>query len=91
MSTKLHHRLPLGTKVTFEGDAQIYIVDQYTNLLGPCGPGCIDHDGDCYCTPHITVRKESWSSKPLIKLKYIFDPITHHGREATTLERTPIL
>lgn len=90
MTPRLKHRLPLGTRVSFEGDSSIYIVDSYNELLGPCGPDC-KWDHDCYHEAHMTVRKESWTAMPLVKLKYIFDPITHHGREATTLERTPIL
>lgn len=90
MSTHLHHRLPLGTKVSFEGDSNIYIVDSYKNLLGPCGPTCT-HDHDCYREPHITVRQEIWTSLPLSKLKHIFDdPIGHYGRVPTQLERTPL-
>lgn len=79
----------METHVSFEGDSQIYVVDQYSNLLGPCRWDCpMDHDH--FKEAHVCVRKQSWTSMPLSKLKHIFDPTTHVGREATQLERTPL-
>lgn len=86
---RLKHRLPLGTKVSFEGDAQIYRVASYQDVLGPCEPDCTS-DHDCYEEAYMTVSKESWTAFPLSKLKHVFDhPNGHSGRDATEAERTP--
>lgn len=86
----LHHDIPLGTKVSFEGgSSRIYVVDSYQELLGPCPPDCsLDHD--CYDEPYITVREESWKAFPLRELKHIFDQPNHMGRDATETEKTPV-
>lgn len=80
------HRIPLGTHVSFEGDAQIYVVDQYRDVIKACEPDC-DLDHDCYEEPYICVKKEIWTARPLSKLKNIFDNPSHVGRAATTEEK----
>lgn len=68
----MKHTLPLETRVSFEGDGQIYVVDNYQDLLGPCPPNCtIDHD--CYTEPYINVRVQHWTAMPLSKLRHVFD------------------
>lgn len=84
----MKHRIPLGTKVSFEGESFVYIVADYQDVLGPCPPDCTT-DHDCYEEAYITVKQEIGRAFPLSKLKHIFDPVTHHGREATLEERTP--
>ena len=67
----MKHNIRLGTKVSFEGDSNIYIVDRYQDLLSPCSEDCKD-DHDHYKEPYITVRQQSWTAFPLSKLKYRF-------------------
>ncbi len=81
----MKHQIPLGTKVTFEGGSQVYVVDSYQTLLhcDPSGDDCSVHMGeDCYYEPFVCVRQESWTAFPLSKLKTIFLP-NGIGREAT--------
>lgn len=68
----MKHNIPLGTPVSFVGDAQVHIVDNYQELLGPCPPDCKE-DHDCYIEPYICIRVQHWTAKPLSQLKTIFD------------------
>ena len=67
----MKHNIKLGTKVSFKGDSNIYVVDSYQDLLGPCSEDCKD-DHDHYEEPYITVRQQSWTAFPLSKLQYRF-------------------
>jgi hypothetical protein len=78
------HRVPLGTKVSFEGDAYVYETSDYQTVL-ECPPDC-DNDHDCFTEPHICVSKTSMSSFPLSKLRTIFGK-DGFGRNPTAKER----
>jgi hypothetical protein len=67
----MKHNIPLGTKVSFHGDSNIYVVDQYQTLLS-CEPDCKE-DHDCYTEPCLCVRKQSWIAFPLSQIDYVFD------------------
>lgn len=85
----MKHTIPLGTRVSFdlpEVMSEVFEVDQYQDVL-MCEPDCaMDHD-DHWPEPYINVRTCRWTSYPLSKIEYIFDPITHQGRKATEFDK----
>lgn len=78
------HRLPLGTKVVFEGDSYIYETADYQTVL-ECSPDCED-DHDHWPEPHICVSQTTKLSMPLSKLVAIFSE-GNIGRDPTPEER----
>lgn len=85
----MKHIIPLETHVSFEGYSNVYIVSDFTTLLGPCQPDCPHDDGDCYEELYIHVREETRTTFPLSKLKHIFLP-NGQGRDATLEEKQGI-
>lgn len=86
----MKHRIPLETHVSCSSSpGEVYIVTDYQDVHGPCAADC-DLDHDCYKEAFIMVRREVRFAMPLAHLNLIFDPITHMGRKATKLERTPL-
>jgi hypothetical protein len=78
------HRIPLGTKVSFEGDALVYETGEYQSIL-ECPPDC-NWDHDHWPEPHICVRKISVISMPLSQLRTVFGK-DGFGRNPTEEER----
>ena len=81
------HNIPLETPVAFADDprAQIAIVSDYQELLGPCKEPCDHGHDDCYEEPYICVRYEVRTAMPLSKLRWIFE--NHVGRKPTAFDK----
>jgi len=81
----MKHAIPLETVAHFEGDPTCVKISSYQEVLGPCDKDCtLDHDH--YGEAYICVREESWTARPLSKLRLLFDPDTHMGRPPTLKE-----
>ncbi len=78
------HRLPLGTKVSFQGDCNVYEIAEYQTALA-CEEECHE-EHECFPEPHIWVSKTSMTAMPLSALKTIFGE-DGHGRDPTQEER----
>jgi hypothetical protein len=76
---KRQHNIPLGTKLSVEGESAIVTADCYQTIL-ECPPDCAE-DHDCFTEPHICVRKEQWTSVPLSKIRFVFERGSPHGRK----------
>ncbi len=85
--TKRTHRIPLGTKVSFEGDSgRVYETGESQTIL-ECAPDCKIDDHDCYPEPYITVREIIVTAKPLSQLRTIFGE-DYIGRDPTDEEKS---
>lgn len=87
----MKHIIPIGTRVGFEGESTVLVIDGYQTLLCCDTPCTIDHESDCYEEPYVHVRQETWYAVPLSKLRTIFDQPNHVGRKPTEAELTPVL
>lgn len=78
--TMAKHNIPLGTKVTFEGDPFIHQTADYQEIV-ICPPDC-SWDHDHIDEPLICVSQTVTRLLPLNKLHTIFDQPGGFGRKA---------